>query len=99
MIYTLALTLMSAASALCPTVVPEAARRITTADAAVAAAKLAWRAKFSDSVVQRSEPYRANLHNGSWQVFGTLPAGFRGGTPEAVICASNGQVVKIAHGR
>lgn len=97
--YAIALTLMSAASALCPSAAPDGAQKIPTSAAAVSAAKLAWRGKYDDSAVQRSEPYRANLQNGAWHVFGSLPAGSRGGTPRAIICASTGQMLKVTHGR
>jgi len=96
----LALVLLSATSTgVCPATESGAKVAVPTERAAIAVAKAAWHGKFSAASVKEREPYRAELSDGTWHVFGTLPAGWRGGTPEALVCASNGKVLKVFHGR
>ncbi|RYG98758.1 MAG: hypothetical protein EON58_06135 [Alphaproteobacteria bacterium] len=100
MTLSLALIVLSAAStSACRPLAAGETAAISTEQAAVAAAKEAWRDKFSDASVREREPYRAKFADGIWQVNGTLPAGWRGGTPEAVICASDGKVLRVFHSR
>ncbi len=47
-------------------------------------------------------PYQAELHNGIWQVYGTLPKPpgaivVLGGTPEARIRDADGEVIRVYH--
>lgn len=49
--------------------------------------------------VDEKGPYRATLRDGIWCVSGTLPPGWRGGTPQACIRASDGKVLEVSHGR
>jgi hypothetical protein len=100
MTLSLALAFLSAASApACPVVAPGARAVLPTEHAAIAAAKAAWRGKFTLAAIEERGPYRAELADGTWHVSGTLPAGWRGGTPEALICASNGKALRLFHGR
>ncbi|MFO3706950.1 NTF2 fold immunity protein [Xanthomonas codiaei] len=96
----LVLALLSAASTpVCSSVAPGAEPILPTESTVVAAAKAAWRNKFSSAAVNEREQYQAELKDGVWHVFGKLPAGWRGGTPEALICASDGKVLKVFHSR
>ena len=98
MTLSLALVLLSAAAPpTCEPAAPGAALAVPTEQAAVAAARIAWDGKFSAAAVEAHEPYRGQQIRGVWKVFGTLPNGWRGGTPEAVICASDGAVLKVFH--
>jgi len=81
---------------------------VSTPAAAIVAAKEAWKSiyskapqhsVFSPENVAQGEPYVATLENGVWHVFGTLPKGTVGGTPEASICAVDGSVSATSHGR
>ena len=100
MTISIVLMLLSAASSqICGTTLPGKTVSLPTEQSAVAAARVAWRGKFNDATVKQREPYRAELANGKWHVFGTLPPGWRGGTPEAVICASNGKLLQVFHSR
>lgn len=81
---------------------------VATSAAAIVAAKIAWDAlyraapthsAFSPAMVAKGEPYVAILEDGVWHVFGTLPKGTIGGTPEASICAVDGSVVATLHGQ
>jgi hypothetical protein len=95
-----ALMLLAAASSQsCASTAPGEVAFVPTEQSAVAVARVAWRAKFSETSVKEREPYHAVLAKGKWHVFGTLPSGWRGGTPEAVICASNGKVLQAFHSR
>lgn len=79
----------------------EAGRKavVSTEEDAVATARTALVAEFGPAAVEKREPYRAELSGGIWRVSGTLPEGWRGGTPEAHVCASTGAVLKVLHGR
>ena len=47
-----------------------------------------------------SKPFKARLVNESiWVVNGTLPKGYVGGTPYAEISKSDGNILKVSHGR
>jgi hypothetical protein len=81
---------------------------VTSPAAAIAAAKEAWKSIFSKAPqhseysaenVAKAEPYVAKLENGVWHVFGTLPEGLRGGTPEASVCEVDGSVSATWHSR
>ena len=81
---------------------------VATPAAAIVAAKEAWKSiyskapqhsVFSAESVAQGEPYVATLENGVWHVFGTLPKGAVGGTPEASICAVDGSVSATTHGK
>ena len=74
---------------------------------AVAAAKAAWQSvyskahwhkEFSPEHIAEDEPYVAVLGNGIWHVYGSLPPGALGGTPEARICQVDG-LVTVTHGK
>ena len=94
----LALVVLSAASSPeCPPVSARSEPVISTEESAVTAARDSWKRILSTSEVQQREPYRAELKNGVWHVYGELPSGWRGGTPEAQICASNGKVLRVFH--
>jgi len=98
MTLSLVLGLLAATSApACTPVAAGAAPVVPTEQAAVAAARVAWRDAFSTAAIGQREPYHATLSNGTWHVYGTLPAGWRGGSPEALICASDGRVLKAFH--
>lgn len=45
------------------------------------------------------QPLNADLRDGIWHVYGTLPAGSAGGVAEIYLCQSNGRVLKIIHGQ
>lgn len=69
--------------------------RMTEAMAIAIAAREMSR-KFPDSF-ERCKPYRARLADGVWQVYGTVPGGGPGGTPEAHVRDSDGSVLKTFH--
>ena len=48
---------------------------------------------------KKNEPYQIRDAGENWVVFGTLPRGWRGGTPEALIAKSSCKVVKVQHGQ
>lgn len=95
------LTLMLASASPSPVCKPLASEQqpvIADEQAAVSAAQQAWRKnRYSELTIQIRKPYRATLANGVWHVVGTVPQGKRGGSPEAMICASDGLVIKVFH--
>jgi hypothetical protein len=81
---------------------------IATPAAAIVAAKAAWKSiydkapwhsVFSPESIAQGEPYVATLKDGAWHVFGTLPRGTIGGTPEATVCQGDGSVEATSHGQ
>lgn len=52
--------------------------------------------KFPDSF-EECKPYRAKLSDGVWHVYGTLPDGVAGGTPEARVRDTDGVVIEVFH--
>jgi hypothetical protein len=75
---------------------PNAPPRLTEAQVLPLADK-ALKADMPPEYVDRYKPYRAEFHEGVWNVFGTLPEGTVGGTPEARVRDSDGKVVKVFH--
>jgi hypothetical protein len=107
-IVALALLTVSVCAYSCPAPAAGKPVAVTTPAAAIAAAKEAWKSisskapqhsVYSAETVAKAEPYVAKLENGEWHVFGTLPEGWRGGTPEATVCAVDGSVSATWHGR
>ena len=60
-------------------------------------AESALEAKMPPEYVDKYKPYRAELRDGIWNVFGTLPDGVVGGTPEAKVRDSDGEVLEVFH--
>ena len=99
---------MSANAGACQKPVAGKPVAVATSVAAIVVAKEAWKAiyskapqhsAFSPESVAQGEPYVAILGDGVWHVFGTLPKGTLGGTPEASICAVDGSVLATSHGQ
>jgi len=72
--------------------VPDAATAIQIAVAV-------WVPIYGRENIERQKPYHAELRNGVWFVYGTLPTGTRGGTAEAEIAKSDGRVLRVIHGK
>jgi len=77
----------------CATGLPHA--RMTKAQV-LSVAEPAMAARFAESV-PKHRPYHADLSNGVWHVWGTLPQDVRGGTPEAKVRDSDGKVLEVYH--
>lgn len=60
-------------------------------------AERALKAKMAPEYVDQYKPYRAEFRDGIWNVFGTLPGGGPGGTPEARVRDSDGEVLQVFH--
>jgi NTF2 fold immunity protein len=60
-------------------------------------AERALKAKMPPEYVDKYKPYRAELRDGIRNVFGTLPGGGAGGTPEARVRDSDGEVLQVFH--
>lgn len=60
----------------------------------------AMRERFGDAVVNRQQPFKAELKDGVWHVYGTLPDGnTHGGTAEAEVAQADGRIIRVWHGR
>jgi hypothetical protein len=60
-------------------------------------AERALKAKMPSKYVDTYKPYRAEFRDGIWHVFGALPRGVVGGTPEARVRDSDGEVLQVFH--
>jgi hypothetical protein len=60
-------------------------------------AEPALKADMPPEYVDRYKPYRVELQDGVWHVFGTLPGGGPGGTPEARVRDRDGKVLQVSH--
>jgi hypothetical protein len=49
--------------------------------------------------ISAQKPYEINLIDGYWILNGTLPVNMHGGTFLIIINATNGQVIKLTHGK
>ena len=75
---------------------------VRTAEDAIAIAMPLFEATYGHICDIESEgPYVATYDQwaGTWHVHGTLPAGYAGGVPEAIVFARNGEVLKVWHSR
>jgi NTF2 fold immunity protein len=68
-----------------------------TEEQVLAMAEPALNATMSPEYVSKYKPYRAEIREGVWKVFGSLPGGSRGGTPEARVRDSDGKVLEVFH--
>jgi hypothetical protein len=84
---------------------PSKPKPVETPDAAIAAAKGAFRSihekapsqsGYSPENVERFEPFTATLRDGSWEVTGTRPAGYQGRMPRARVSHADGSVSATA---
>jgi hypothetical protein len=75
---------------------PRKEPRLTEAQVLPIAEK-ALKAKMPPEYVDRYRPYRAELRDGVWNVFGTLPGDVVGGTPEARVRDSDGEILEVSH--
>jgi hypothetical protein len=60
-------------------------------------AERALKAQMPPEYVDKYKPYRAELRDGIWHVFGTLPGSGPGGTPEAKVRDRDGEVLEVLH--
>jgi hypothetical protein len=54
---------------------------------------------YSKDNITSQRPYEVNLIDGYWILNGTLPKNMLGGTFLIIIKATNGQVIKLTHGK
>ena len=71
-------------------------RRLSEAEV-VPIAERALKAAMPPGHVDKYKPYRAEFQDGIWNVFGTLPGGGAGGTPEARVRDRDGEVLQVFH--
>jgi hypothetical protein len=53
--------------------------------------------RFTNERVAKYEPYRASREGNVWHIYGFLPPMTLGGTPEAEVCSSTGEVLHVFH--
>ena len=67
---------------------------------AIAIAVAVWSPIYGEKLIASEQPYVATLSaDGKWTVTGSLPKGWDGGTAIAVISKSDGQVLRVSHGK
>lgn len=72
---------------------------LPTKQVAVAIAEAILFPIYGQPNIVNERPYEVYRIDGYWYISGTLPAGYDGGTFEIVLNASNGQVLRLAHGK
>jgi hypothetical protein len=70
-----------------------------TEEQVLAIAEAALNAKMGPEYVSQYKPYHAEIQEGVWKVFGSLPGGGAGGTPEATVRDRDGKVLEVFHGQ
>ena len=71
--------------------VPDAATAIKIAVAV-------WEPIYGRKHIQNEKPFRAELRDGVWRVYGYLPTNTPGGVAEAEISQKDGRILRIIHG-
>lgn len=68
---------------------------------AIAIATSAMIELYGEETVDRKGPYVAEYsrQDGTWHIYGTLPTGYVGGTPEVIVSARTGCVISIWGGK
>ena len=72
---------------------------VPDAKTAITIAVAVWSPIYGDKQISSEKPYVATLADGKWTVTGSLPKGWVGGTAIAVISKSDGQVLRVSHGK
>jgi hypothetical protein len=73
---------------------------VPDAKTAIAIAVAAWSPIYGAKQIASEQPYKAELSDdGKWTVTGSLPKDWDGGTAIAVISKSDGQVLRVSHGK
>ena len=72
---------------------------VPDARTAIAIAVAVWTPIYGEKQIASEQPYVATLANGKWSVQGSLPKGTVGGVATAVIAQSDGQVLRVSHGK
>ena len=72
---------------------------VPDAKTAIAIAVAVWSPIYGDRQIASEKPYVARLTDGKWTVTGSLPKGWLGGTAIAVISKSDGQILRVSHGK
>ena len=100
-VFSVLLSMAPSVLATCRPASPGKGVAVSTPEAAVAAAKDAWESISSKATwvetykrasVAKFEPYTATLMDGVWYVVGTIPLGYHGRMPKALVCESDGSV-------
>jgi hypothetical protein len=65
---------------------------------AVRIAVAVWTPIYGHAVIDREQPYRAELHGGVWRVVGSLKRG-PGGVALAEIAKRDGRILRVSHGK
>jgi len=71
---------------------------VPDAKTAIKVAEAIWLPVFGDKIY-KNKPFKANLKDSVWIVEGSLPVGYKGGTPYIEIQKSDCRVLKITHGK
>ena len=66
---------------------------------AIAIAVAVWTPIYGEKIIQKEKPFKAELRDSVWHVYGTLPEGYRGGTVEAEMSKVDARILRVCHGR
>ena len=67
---------------------------------AIKIALAVWHPIYGDKLINKYKPYHAELKKDSvWSIWGSLPRGTYGGTPEMLIQKSDGKILQVILGK
>lgn len=72
---------------------------VQNAEDAMSIARVAFVKTFGEEEQNRPLKAKHSGWKGTWHVYGILPDGMLGGTPEAIISERTGEVIRIWHGK
>jgi hypothetical protein len=71
---------------------------VPDAATAIKIAVVVWEPIYGRKQIEGEKPFRAELRNGVWKVYGYLPEDTPGGVAEADISQKDGKILRVIHG-
>ena len=72
---------------------------VPTPEIAVQIAEVILKKIYGEKIIERQKPFFVNLENNTWIIEGQLGKGFVGGVAYMEIRKSNGEILKVLHGK
>ena len=72
---------------------------VPNAETAVAIAVAVFKPIYGAEKIESQRPFNAELKGEVWHVYGSLPAGWVGGTAEAELSRKDGRIIRVWHGK
>ena len=72
---------------------------VPNAETAVDIAVAVFKPIYGVEKIESQRPFHAELKGEVWHVYGSLPAGWVGGTAEAELSRKDGRIIRVWHGK